>query len=281
MPEESRPSHPTTKPGIRYVDTHCHLDDASFDQDIGDVVARAADLGVDRMIVVGFAPDRWLGSIALAGRYRGLSCMLGFHPGHAQEWSPARHDDLVSLIPSANPVAIGEIGLDFYRGETNLIQQRMAFEAQLALAHRLDLPAVIHMRDAIPEMLDVLGSVSPLPTLVFHSYDGTRVLTDWIIDHGAFVGVGGLATRGKSSDLRSELKVIPLDRMVLETDSPYLVPNGFRHRRNTPESIPAIAAVLADLKGISIECVAAATTSNAERLFPGIRSNPPGERDAA
>jgi TatD DNase family protein len=254
----------------RYVDTHCHLDDEGFAADIAGVVAASSATGVDRMIVVGFAPDRWASSIDLASRFPGISCMLGVHPGNTDEWSAATERDLRQLVDQVRPVAIGEIGMDFYRGETNLVEQRTSFERQLGIALDTGLPAVIHMRNAETEVLDVLRATNPLPPLLFHSFDGSAELTGWILDHDAWVGVGGLATRGKATDLRRQLARIPLDRMVLETDSPYLVPSGFKHRRNTPESIPVIAGHLAQIKDCPVEAVAAVTTSNAEHLFPGI-----------
>ncbi len=255
---------------VRFVDTHCHLDDECFAGDLADVLASSRAVGVDRVIVVGFAPDRWESSVDLASRYPGVSCMLGVHPGNAANWDSGVESVLRLLVDRVRPVAIGEIGLDFFRGETNLAEQRRAFERQLDLALEAGLPAVIHMRNAEKEVLDVLGAISPLPTLLFHSFDGSAELTSWILDHDAFIGVGGLATREKAVDLREQLARIPLDRMVLETDSPYLVPRAFRHRRNTPESIPIIAGHLAQLHLCSVEEVAAATTRRAEFLFPAI-----------
>jgi TatD DNase family protein len=257
----------------RFVDTHCHLDDESFAGDIADVVAASTAAGVDRMIVVGFAPERWTSTIDLVARFPGVSCMLGVHPGHTDEWSPSVESDLRQLADQARPVAIGEIGLDFYRGETNLVDQRNSFERQLGIALEAGLPAVIHMRSAESEVLDVLRATSPLPRLLFHSFDGSSALTGWILDHEAWVGVGGLATRGKAHQLRQQLARIPLERMVLETDAPYLVPAGFRHRRNTPESIPVIAGHLARIKECPVLEIATATTRNAEHLFPGIVAN--------
>lgn len=250
-----------------YVDTHCHLDDVSFDDDLADVLDRSRQVGVRRWINVGFNPDLWSSSIALAGRFPGMSCMLGVHPGDAGVWNDDVRQRLVSHLEHARPVAVGEIGLDFYRGETNLDQQVDVFNAQLDLALDHGLPAAIHMRSAETEVLGVLRSRSQTPRLLFHSFDGSGELTDWIIEHDAAVGVGGLATRTKSRHIHHQLRRLSLDRLVLETDSPYLVSNGFKHRRNTPESIPCIAAFLACLFETSADQVAAQTTRNAERVF--------------
>jgi TatD DNase family protein len=252
---------------LRLVDTHCHLDDESFDGELDGVLDRATALGVTRWINVGYSPERWASSIELANRYAGMSHMLGLHPGHADLWSPAVRDELRKAIKESQPVAIGEIGLDFFRGETNESIQLEAFTAQLAIAREFGLPVAIHMRDSEPLLLETLRAETALPQILFHSFDGTAELTDWIIESGSYIGVGGLATRKKSAELRTQIARIPIDQIVLETDSPYLVPNGFKHRRNTPESIPFIAKALADLFQRDVADIARITTANAERLF--------------
>lgn len=265
--DDGRPAKRTDAPLARFVDTHCHLDDDSFDDDLIDVLDRSRRAGVTRWINVGFNPDRWPTTIGLSRNHPGLAFMLGIHPGDVAEWNDSVGQRLETLARAAGAVAIGEIGLDFYRGETNVNEQVTAFNAQLDLAVELALPAVIHMRAAEPELLAVLAARFQSPRLVFHSFDGSGALTDWIIDHDGLAGVGGLATRSASQRIWSQLERLTLDRIVLETDSPYLVPNGFKHRRNTPESIPTVASFLADLFGTTIDEVARQTTSNATRFF--------------
>jgi len=250
-----------------FVDTHCHLDDDSFGTDLDDVLERSRRLGVRRWINVGFNPDRWQPSIELAARHPGMSFMLGVHPGDADRWNEQVQSDLRQLVDRHRPVAIGEIGLDFYRGETNVDQQVAAFNAQLNLALEHSLPAAIHMRSSELLVLDVLRSRPRTPRLVFHSFDGSEALTGWIVANDAYAGVGGLATRTKSQHIHRQLKRLQLERLLLETDSPYLVPNGFKHRRNTPESVPKIAEFLAKLLDTDVESVASQTTRNAERFF--------------
>lgn len=256
---------PAAKPA--FVDTHCHLDDEGFASDLDAVLERSRERGVRRWINVGFNQRRWQATIDLAARHPGMSFMLGVHPADAGSWDDRVHWELGELVSRTRPVAIGEIGLDFYRGEINSDQQLTAFNAQLDLAVEHDIPAVIHMRSSEPLLLDVLWKRRRTPNLLFHSFDGSDALTDWIIEQGAYVGVGGLATRTKSIHIHRQVKRLPLEHLVLETDSPYLVPNGFRHRRNTPESIPHIASFLARLLGADLAEVALQTTRNAERLF--------------
>lgn len=256
-----------TTPQIGLVDTHCHLDDPSFADDLDAVLDRARSVGVTRWINVGYEPDRWKSGAELVRHHAGMHLMLGLHPGYADLWSPEVETLLHEHVAASTPLAIGEIGLDFFRGETNHDIQTEAFVAQLAIARTHGIPAVIHMRESEPILLDILRQQTDLPTLLFHSFDGSQELADWIVDHNAYLGVGGLSTRKKAVELRSIISKLPLDRIVLETDSPYLVPNGFKHRRNTPESIPFVARSLATLLRLEIDDISRRTTENAEHLF--------------
>lgn len=249
------------------VDTHCHLDDDVYAADLESVIEESRSRGVTRWINVGFEPERWHSTVALSNRVEGMSHMLGLHPGHAEEWSPDLRARLESLVTISQPVAIGEIGLDFFRGETNASAQRIAFDEQLDLAVELNLPAVIHMRAAEDEVLGLLKSRRTLPHLVFHSFEGTMRLRDFVVEHKSTIGFGGLATRASAADLRLLIGTIPLDQIVLETDSPYLVPTGTKGRRNVPGNVAAIAKFLARFSGTSVAGVADATTRNAERAF--------------
>lgn len=249
------------------IDTHCHLDDDVYADELGSVLQDSRSRGITKWINVGFEPDRWRSTISLAKGIPGMFHMLGLHPGHASEWSPELRTCLRSLLATSQPVAIGEIGLDFFRGETNLSTQRTAFDDQLDLAIELNLPAVIHMRTAEDEVLSLLENRRTLPHLVFHSFDGTMRLRDFVVEHGATIGVGGLATRASTPDLRLVLGTIPLDQIILETDSPYLVPKGAKGRRNVPGNVAVIADVLAELLGKTRAEIAGMTTRNAERAF--------------
>lgn len=249
------------------IDTHCHLDDEVYAADLDSVIEDSRARGVTRWINVGFEPDRWQSTVALSNQVRGMSHMLGLHPGYAGQWAPEVRVRLESLVTTSRTVAIGEIGLDFFRRETNARAQRSAFNEQLDLAVEMNQPAVIHMRAAEDEVLDLLKERRTLPQLVFHSFEGTMRLRDFAVEHGSTVGFGGLATRTSAADLRLVLRTIPLDQIVLETDSPYLVPSGARRKRNAPANVAVIATFLARLHGTTIAEVAEKTTRNAERTF--------------
>jgi TatD DNase family protein len=258
-------------PLLPLVDTHCHLDDVSFNGDLADVLQESRDAGVPAWIIVGFAPDRWDAAISMARENPGMGHMLGVHPGHAEEWNDEIRESLVSALVGSRARAVGEIGLDLYRDNAAYEIQRRALVEQMHIARELDLPVVFHLRNAEEQMLETLEREHLLPRMVFHSYDGTDRLTRFINDCGAVVGVGGLATRQKSATLREQLRKIPLSAMVLETDAPYLVPARQRVRRNTPAHLRIVADFLADHLGVAIDDVARETTSTAESVFGRLR----------
>jgi TatD DNase family protein len=250
-----------------YIDTHTHLDDDQFEDDLDQVLADAANNGVGRMINIGYCPERWASTLALARRHPQIRYALGLHPGNADDWSEALFADLTALVDCEQPVAIGEIGLDYYWTQDNKAIQRTSFERQIQLAHSRGLPIIIHQRDAAEDVAAILRGAPADFQVIFHSCDGDPALMDMAAERGWLIGVGGLMTRRQSEALRSRLPSFPIEQIVLETDSPYLVPSGVKARRNTPAMIPLIAERLAGLIGRSIEEIAAVTTRNAERAF--------------
>lgn len=253
--------------GLSVIDTHAHLDDQVFDRDRDEVYARAAAAGVRAIINVGFRPARWPTTIAMTETYSLARHMLGIHPQHAGEWSPAVEEQLVTLLEKTSPVAVGEIGFDYFRDGPSPEQQHAAFVGQVAIADRLGLPIVIHQRAGEADLIEALTRVPGTCQVLLHSFEGTNRLAKIVIDRRFYVGVGGLATRAGSVELRQTLGLIPLDQIVLETDAPYLVPAGVRDRRNTPANVPLIAERLAPIWDEDQATLAAATTANAERLF--------------
>ncbi len=252
---------------MELVDTHSHLDLEQFADDLDEVLDVSRNAGVTRWINVGFDPDRWGSTLALADRVDGLYPMLGIHPGSVEHWSAPTFNQLARLAREQRPVAIGEIGIDLYWRQDNLETQVEAFRAQLDLASELGLPAVIHMRDADSAMLETLDTQASLPHIHFHSFDGGDDLRSWVMDHDATIGVGGLVTRKGSENLRQWVSRLDRTRVVLETDSPYLKPRGIRGTRNQPAFMVRTAKVLAELWATNIDTVATTTTRNAERIF--------------
>lgn len=252
---------------VEIIDTHTHLDDDAFSGNLDEVIATSRAHGVGKWINVGYSPARWKTTLGLVERVEGMNHMLGIHPGNADEWNEETASLLGELVRHTDPVAIGEIGIDLHWRSDNLEIQTKSFESQMALAVEANLPAVIHMRSADQALLDVLSRVSRLPELHFHSFDGSEALRQWIVNHGCTIGVGGLMTRKGSNSLRSWIANVPTDRVVLETDSPYLKPQGIRGVRNQPAFLPRVAAELANLWGVSLSEVGRITTDNACRIF--------------
>jgi TatD DNase family protein len=261
---------------MEFVDTHCHLDDEAFEQDLPHVLDAARAAGVSRFVNIGYEPESWKRSILLAEANSDISFALGMHPNSADLWNSETSEQLKGLLSTNRPVAIGEIGLDFFREHADHDAQRTAFRDQLALAAEFDLPIVIHMRGDVES--EIIGQLNDWPTVrvVLHSFDGTARLRDIVLDRGGYLGVGGLMTRQGSSQLRELLREVPLTSILLETDAPYLVPKGVKERRNSPSSIPVIAAFLAELLGVSTTDVARQTTENALRIFSLAATVPSG-----
>ena len=251
------------------IDTHAHLDDGQF-PDVDAVIDAAVQQSVTRIINIGYGPERWDSTIALARRRPEIAVVLGIHPLDADQFGPAIFDELVALIDEVNPVGIGEAGIDLFRDGPPLKLQRDAFMAQIDLALARNLPLVIHQRSAEAEVLELLRRADPALRVVLHSFDGSLESIELALERGWFIGVGGLMTKAASSGLRELIRSLPLSSIVLETDSPYLVPAGIKNRRNHPGNIPVIAQALADVRRESMEDIVRITTENATRAFPGL-----------
>lgn len=251
-----------------FVDTHAHLDDGRFDRDLDAVLTASARSGVQRIVNIGYRPLRWQTTIALAERRPDVSYTLGLHPHHAEEYSPDLLMNLERLLDQHSAVALGEIGLDYFRDFADRDAQRHAFAGQLELAVRKRLPVVIHLRGEVEQ--DLVRELDRAPAdlvCLLHSFDGSEELARYARDRGFIFGVGGLATREANTRLREIVASLPADRFVLETDAPYLTPAGVKDRRNSPINIPVIAAAVAKLRGASVAEIAKVTTSNAIRVF--------------
>ena len=249
------------------VDTHTHLDDLAFALDRDEVLEASRAVGVRHFVNIGYAPDSWETSRLLRDKHPDVEIALGLHPQQAGQFGPELVRDLSRAIRDLKPVAVGETGFDFARPGPSFEEQERAFRAQLEIAATEELPTIIHQRDAADALIAELDRWPSLPPIVLHSFDGTHRLTDWAIERGCFIGIGGLATKRSSADLRERIARISVDRLLLETDSPYLAPPGAASRRNTPANLPAIAAILAPLWNLSGEELCWATSANAVALF--------------
>jgi TatD DNase family protein len=249
------------------IDTHAHLDDPAFDADRESVIKASRRAGVRHFINIGYAPDRWESSRELREKHPDFGIALGLHPQLASQFDTGLVSELKRAIDDLAPIAVGETGFDFSRPAPSFDAQRRAFRGQLEIAAGKSLPVIVHQRDASDALILELENWPSLASIVLHSFDGTQRLADWARDRGCYIGIGGLATRRSSESLRELLARIPINHLLLETDSPYLAPPGSASRRNSPANLPSIAAALGPLWNLTGEDLCQLTSRNAAGLF--------------
>ena len=252
-----------TSTGDSLVDSHCHLNHPRLFRQLPDVIDRARAAGVAQMVVVGYDVPSSRKAVEIAEGTAGVWSAVGVHPHEAGEMSPKDLAELRALAKSAQVVAIGETGLDFYRNLSAADAQRNAFQKQLDLGEELGLPIIVHCRNAQEEVLAALDSRRH-HSVVWHCFDGTAAHAERAIELGLVLGFGGLLGRTGSTAIRMALRNAPEDRILLETDSPYLAPVG---RNNEPANLPAILEMAAQARAEPPGRFAALTTANAHRVF--------------
>lgn len=249
------------------VDAHCHLGDPAFDGDRPAVLARAAAAGVGHVVVIGESLAGSTRAATLAREHAGLSATAGVHPHEAAAWDAAAAPRLRELLQAPELVAVGETGLDYHYDHAPRPAQRAAFEGQLALAADLKKPVVIHARDADDDMAALLrywgGRV---PALVLHSFAGSRALFTAGMEVGAYFSFSGMITF-KNWRPAVPTSQCPEDRLLVETDAPYLAPVPHRGHRNEPAFVPDIVTALARQRGMSLDELVRQTSENALRVF--------------
>ena len=251
-------------------DSHAHLDQAEFDHDLADVIARAREAGVTRIVSIGTTAASSRKCCQIAATYEGLYAAVGIQPNSVQEVGDHDWPHILELVGAPGVVAIGETGLDRYWDMTPFPQQQAAFAKHLQLAQQTDLPVVIHMRDCGPEVLAMLREAADRGPLrgVMHSFTGTPQLASDCVAVGMHISFAGMVTFKKSTALRECAAAIPADRLLVETDSPYLSPHPVRKvRRNEPAQLVHTVSCLAEVRGVTSEALAEQTTRNAQALF--------------
>jgi TatD DNase family protein len=248
------------------IDTHTHLNHPRLLRRLKEVLARAKKAGVSEMIVVGWDVASSERAVELAGRFAPLWAAVGVHPHDAAHCDGEALRRLRALAKSDKVVAIGETGLDFYRDLSPRDVQKTAFRQQLALARDLDLPAIIHCRAAEDAVLEVLETAGPA-RVVWHCFDGSPEVAGAAVAMGAWLGFAGRVTHRGAGELRKVAKATPRDRILLETDCPYLMPEPRRGRDNEPANLRHIAGCIARVRGEMVEQVVAASSTNARCVF--------------
>jgi len=270
---------------VRLVDTHCHLDFDHYRDDLPAVLSRARAAGVERILIPGLNAASSRRAAALAEDEPMLSSAAGVHPNSLESWDPAAVDALRDTARNSEVRAVGEIGLDYYRSGDQRDLQKKALWAQLDLADEFDLPVILHVRNAseterscIIDLIAILeewtgglgrerSSGEGTPPGVVHSFSGNLEEARQLLELGYYLGITGPVTYPSASGLRKVVREIPISRLLIETDGPYLTPQPRRGRRNEPAYVRWVAEKIAEIKGSSPEEIAARTAENADRLF--------------
>ena len=249
------------------IDTHAHLHLEQFAADRGAVFERAAAAGVGRIIEIGFDLVSSRAAVALAAAHPQVYAVVGVQPHYAQEADDAWLAEIRQLAAAPKVVAIGEIGLDYYWDKAPHADQERLFRTQLALARELALPVVIHSREAQADTLRILGDAARGQPGVMHSFSGDLAYAQACLEIGFMLSFSGPVTFSKATALHEVVRQVPLDRILTETDSPFLAPHPHRGKRNEPGYVKLVVERIAALRGTPLETVAAAVWANAERVF--------------
>lgn len=252
------------------IDTHCHLDFADFAEERDAIVARAHEMGVKQMVTISTKVRKLDGLMALTERYPSVFCSVGTHPNSADQELDIQTEDLVRLANQHEKiVAIGEAGLDYFYDTVKPEDQKTGFLRHIAAARETQLPLVIHSRSADEDMAAILTEETGKGAFPFilHCFSAGPALAQTGVELGGYISFSGILTFPKSEELRDIAKTIPHDRLLVETDAPYLAPKRWRGKRNEPSYVVNTAEVLADTIGVSMEEIARLTTDNAFRIF--------------
>jgi TatD DNase family protein len=252
----------------RIIDTHAHLDFPEFSQDLDSVLSRAEEMGVAEVITIGIDLASSGRAVELAQQYPQIHATVGIHPHGARLLEEETLGALRALATGKGVVAVGEIGLDYYRDRQPRDVQRLCLRQQVELACRVKLPAVFHIRDAYDDFMGIIPDyVASLPGVVLHCFSGDWEVARRCLDLGFYLSIPGTVTFPKAEVLQEVVKRAPLDRLLLETDCPYLAPVPYRGKVNEPSFVYHTARKVAELRGCTLSEVASRTTSNAHEVF--------------
>ena len=250
------------------IDTHVHLNADQYDDDLQEVIDRALSEGIDRMFVVGFDTKTIERTMKLIDQYDFIYGIIGWHPVDAIDCTDERLEWIESLSKHPKIIGIGEMGLDYHWDKSPKDIQKDVFRKQIALAKRVNLPIIIHNREATQDCVDILKEENASEVGgIMHSFSGSNEIADEILKMNFYVSLGGPVTFKNAKQPKEVAKHVPLDRLLVETDAPFLSPHPYRGKRNEPARVKLVAEQIAELRGLTYEEVCEATTENAERLF--------------
>ncbi len=255
------------------IDTHTHIEGENYDQDRDEVISRAKEAGIDLIFNASFDLESSKKAWKLAKANDSMYCYIGYHPCDSAGYNDEVEQTFINIIEEDKKDkhkirALGEIGLDYHYDDTDKTKQHEVFEAQIDLARKLNLPIVIHSRDADQDTFDMLKNNKAFELgVLMHCYGSSLEMAKRYIEHGVLLGIGGVLTFKNARKLLEVAEYIPLEYLVFETDAPYLTPSPYRGKRNEPSYLRYTAEKLAELKNVSIEEVAKITTENALNFF--------------
>lgn len=250
-----------------FIDSHAHIQLSQFHRDRDAVLKRAAEADVTSILVIGFDIETSREAVALAATHPNIYATVGMHPHDAKDLTPDALKVFRELAAHPKVIALGEMGLDYYRNLSPHLVQKEAFEKQLDLAEEMQLPIIIHNRDAYMDILPILEARHEKIRGVLHCFTGDVELMHRSLAIGFHLGIGGIVTYPNAKDVQAVAREVPLDRLLIETDCPWLAPQFRRGKRNEPAYVRAVAEKLAALRGTSIEAIGSATTENFRELF--------------
>ncbi len=250
-----------------FIDSHAHIQLSQFDRDRDAVLKHANEAAVSTILIIGFDVETSLGAIELADKHKNLYATVGMHPHDAKKLTPDVLKTFRELVNHPKVVALGEIGLDYYRNLSPPAVQKEAFEKQLDLAEEMEIPIIVHNRDAYMDILPILEARGEKIQGILHCFTGDVQLMHRSLEIGFHIGIGGIVTYPNAKDVQAVAKEIPLERLLIETDCPWLAPQFRRGKRNEPAYVRAVAKKIAELREIAIETIGEITTQNFNRLF--------------
>ncbi len=254
---------------LMLIDSHCHLDFPDFAEELDDVVARAEAAGLGRMVTICTRVRKFPQVLEVAERFENVFCSVGTHPHNAHEELDISTQEIVALTNHPKVVAVGEAGLDYFYQKEHANAQAEGLRNHIKVARETQLPLVIHSRDADEDMVEILTHETGEGAFPFvlHCFSSGRALAEAGVKLGGYVSLSGILTFKNSQEIRDIAADVPMDRLLVETDAPYLAPTPYRGKRNEPSYVVETAKVLAETKGVSVDEIWQATTNNFFRLF--------------
>ncbi len=249
------------------IDSHAHLDDERFDLDREYIIENLQKNGIELVVNIGADIHSSKASVELAEKYKNIYAVVGVHPHEVKDMNENSLAEIEKLAKNKKVLAIGEIGLDYHYDNSPRDIQRKRFREQIHLAKKLNLPIVVHSREADADILQILKEESQELRAIIHCFSSDRAQLKEYLELGFYIAIGGPVTFKKTDELKEVVKVVPLDKLLLETDAPYLAPTPYRGKRNEPMFVKETAKLIAELRGITLEDLTLQTNKNTKKIF--------------